>query len=251
MTVAYRKSFYRSLKGQAADSAREILPFILEHIKPQSVVDVGCGSGDWLNVCTELGISDICGIDFHAGKVLNIPGSEYVTLDLTKPFDVPRKYDLAMSFEVGEHLPEESAEGFVRSITNLAPVVLFSAAIPQQGGTNHVNEQWPSYWANQFQKFGFEPIDCVRRTFWENPTVTCYYAQNIVLYASKGAPRYEQLRSLPTFSMLPVVHPGMFHGAATELHALRPLYTARGLVKRLPGALWNSVSDRTRRLLDR
>jgi len=87
-----------------------------------------------------------------------------------------------MSLEVGEHLPSEAAEGFVGSITSLSSVVLFSAAIPSQGGTGHVNEQWPDYWASLFEKFDFVPLDCIRPAFWENQKVTCYDAQNSVLY---------------------------------------------------------------------
>ena len=57
-----------------------------------------------------------------------------------------RKFDLVLSLEVAEHLPSECAEAFVESLVNLGPVILFSAAIPYQGGENHVNEQWPEYW---------------------------------------------------------------------------------------------------------
>jgi SAM-dependent methyltransferase len=250
MAPVYSRSFYRALKSQATESARQILPFVIQHLHPKSVVDVGCGSGDWLNVCAELGIGDIYGIDFHKAEILNIGLDRYARVDLTKPFDLPRKYDLAMSFEVGEHLPPKSAESFVESMTKLAPALLFSAAIPGQGGTNHVNEQWPSYWASHFEKFGYEAIDCVRRTFWENRYIAPYYTQNMVLYLKDARP-YEELKRLPTFSMLPVVHPKMYEDMSREAFSLRPLKTARGLVNRLPGALWNSIAGRVRKVLDR
>src|SRR5579862_3100091 len=66
---------------------------------------------------------------------------------LDRPFNLGRSFDLAMSFEVAEHLPPDAAKGFVDSLTRLAPLVLFSAAIPFQGGVGHINEQWPEYWA--------------------------------------------------------------------------------------------------------
>ena len=135
----YRKSFYRSLESQGLDSARQILPFVLENFAPESVVDVGCGSGEWLSVCQELGIEDITGLDFHNGAVLKIPKERFITHDLTKPIKLSRTFDLALSFEVGEHLAPSSADSFVQSITALASVVLFSAAIPSQGGTTSTN----------------------------------------------------------------------------------------------------------------
>jgi SAM-dependent methyltransferase len=243
----YRKAFYESLESQGLTSAREVLPFLFDWFKPASVVDVGCGTGEWLSVCRELGVQDVLGMDFHAGEMLKIPKTSFLQQDLSAPFTLPRTYDLAMSLEVGEHLPPESAAGFVGSITSLASVVLFSAAIPAQGGTGHVNEQWPDYWAALFEQFGFVPVDCVRPLFWENEKVTCYYAQNAVLYVKRGL----EIKDLPSFNLKRFVHPGLFGDQATELRQLRPLFTARGLVKRLPGALWNSVAERWRNAVNR
>lgn len=242
----YRRSFYRSLKSPALDSARQVLPFVFGLVRPSSVVDIGCGTGEWLSVCSELGVSDIQGIDFHNGKLLKIPTDLYKQTDLTQPFTLPRRFDLAISLEVGEHLPPEVAKSFVSSIAQLAPAVLFSAAIPSQGGTGHVNEQWPDYWASLFSEHGFTAIDCVRPAFWDNPRVASYYAQNTILYL-----RDPSVNGLPSFSLGRFVHPRMWQDQADELQMLRPLYTARGLVKRLPGALWNSIADRTSRFFDR
>jgi hypothetical protein len=49
------------------------------------------------------------------------------------------------------------------SLVSRGPVIVFSAAIPYQGGTNHTNEQWPEYWARHFSAKGYVPVDCVRR----------------------------------------------------------------------------------------
>jgi SAM-dependent methyltransferase len=243
----YGKSFYQSLESPGLSSAREVLPFLLQRFKPASVVDVGCGTGEWLSVCQELGVEDVLGIDFHAGELLKIPQSSFVQQNLSEPFTLHRQYDLAMSLEVGEHLPPESARAFIGSITGLSSVVLFSAAIPFQGGTGHVNEQWPDYWSSLFEEFGFVAVDCIRPLFWDNAKVTCYYAQNSVLYVKPGL----MVEDLPSFNLQRFVHPGLFEDQATELRKLRPLFTSRGLVKRLPGALWLSVADRLKQAVDR
>jgi SAM-dependent methyltransferase len=243
----YRKAFYESLESQAMGSAREILPFLFDLLQPKSVVDVGCGTGEWLKVCQELGAQEILGIDFHAGDLLKIPSTSYVQKQLAQPFSLPRKYDLAISLEVGEHLPEESAQGFVQSLTSLSSAVLFSAAIPSQGGTGHINEQWPDYWAALFERFDFTAVDCIRPRFWDNEGVTCYYAQNAILYVRREI----HLSEMPSFNLCRFVHPGLFQDQASELRELRPLFTSRGLVKRLPGALWLSISDRFKELAGR
>jgi hypothetical protein len=93
---------------------------------------------------------------------------------------------LAISLEVAEHLPENAADDFVASLVRLAPIVLFSAAAPYQGGQNHVNEQWPGYWAERFAARNYLPVDCIRRRVWENPEVEWWYAQNTFLYVERS-----------------------------------------------------------------
>ncbi len=90
-----------------------------------------------------------------------------------------------MSLEVAEHLPPECAEAFVDELISLSPVILFSAAIPKQGGEDHVNEQWPEYWAEKFQQRGYQIVDYLRRIIWSNPKVACYYKQNILIFIDK------------------------------------------------------------------
>jgi len=58
----YNSKFYRQL-ASAQESARDILPLVLDVVKPASVIDIGCGTGNWLLVAHELGVRDILGID--------------------------------------------------------------------------------------------------------------------------------------------------------------------------------------------
>jgi hypothetical protein len=94
------------------------------------------------------------------------------------------RFDLAVCLEVAEHLPASSAEAFVKFLTGLAPVVLFSAAIPGQGGTNHINEQFLSYWVKLFSQSGYHPLDVIRPIIWNDERVPFWYRQNIILFAN-------------------------------------------------------------------
>jgi hypothetical protein len=135
-------------------------------------------------------------------------------VDLRQPVKVDARADLAISLEVAEHLPEESAETFVASLTGLARVVLFSAAIPRQGGTQHLNEQWPSYWAAKFAERGYRPIDVIRPKVWNIDTVSFWYKQNTLLYVHDDVlAAREDLRALHAATSgnpLDVVHPRLF-----------------------------------------
>ena len=183
----YSDKFYEE-RIDSLQSARHIVPLVLELVQPNSVVDVGCGTGEFLHVFKENGIKDLFGIDgkWVNKKKLRIPGNFFLPRNLEKPLRIGRKFDLVVSLEVAEHLPEKSAKTFVETLTNLGPVVLFSAAIPFQGGTHHVNEQWPEYWAKLFEKKGYVPVDCIRRKIWNNDKISFWYAQNTLLFVKKN-----------------------------------------------------------------
>src|SRR5271165_3642324 len=88
-----------------------------------------------------------------------------------------RQFDLAISLEVAEHLDSKYASSFVAALLKSSPVVCFSAAIPFQDGVNHVNEQWPDYWARLFASHDYLAIDCIREKIWDNEKVELWYAQ--------------------------------------------------------------------------
>src|SRR6185436_3241542 len=96
------------------------------------------------------------------------------------------RFDLVVCLEVAEHLPSEHAKPFVESLVRLAPAVLFSAAIPGQGGTHHINERWQDYWAALFNSYDYVPIDCIRRVVWQTRDVSWWYSQNCLLYCDRG-----------------------------------------------------------------
>src|SRR5690606_3308787 len=82
-----------------------------------------------------------------------------------------------------EHLPQECAETFVSSLCDHADRIIFSAAIPGQGGQNHINEQWTDYWGEIFYQYGYRRYDVIRPAIWNLDDVDVWYRQNIFLYA--------------------------------------------------------------------
>lgn len=221
----YTREYYDQLREGSTRSAEVIAPLVLQFLSARSVVDVGCGDGTWLSIFRRLGIEDMLGIDgdYVDPNILQIPHTNFRALDLAKPFDLGRAFDLAISLEVAEHLSPDCAATFIQSLTRLAPAVLFSAAIPLQGGLNHVNEQWPDRWAELFRERGYLPVDCIRRRIWQNQAVEWWYAQNTLLFAradlleSNAALKAELERT--NLDQLRLVHPRQYlyvHGLYRE-----------------------------------
>lgn len=194
-------------------SARLILPLLFEHYRPKSVLDVGCGLGTWLAVAQELGVKEIAGVEgaWLDRKLAQVPADRITTLDLERPFDLGRRFDLAICLEVAEHLSPEAAEGFVGSLARHADAVLFSAAIPLQGGHHHVNEQFPDYWERIFDAEGYVALDFIRPAVWYSAEVLVWLRQNILVFAKEaltrpGAPFAAVAEARP----LALVHPEFY-----------------------------------------
>lgn len=234
----YSKAFFVAQKDRSYRSAQHIVPLIRQIAPIHSVCDVGCGLGMWLRVFVEAGVEDIVGVDGHFvnDDSLVIPVSNFHRADLREPFHLDRCFDLAISIEVAEHLPERRSTSFVEDLTRLAPLVLFSAAIPRQGGTNHINEQWQGYWAAIFAKYDFDACDVLRPLIWNNAEIARWYRQNIILFC-----RHDLLQNVPGLPAgignalpLSVVHPQQYTEIWNEVNV-------RGSLQLLARALGRHV----------
>ena len=231
----YDAKFYRELDS-TRDSAREILPLVVGLLRPASIVDIGCGTGHWLATAIEMGISDVLGVDgeWAAKAKLAIPQEKFFVHNLGTPLKLNRRFDLAISLEVAEHLPASEARAFIELLCDCADTVLFSAAIPGQGGRHHMNEQWPVYWADLFAGFGFQCYDPLRPTLWENPRVLWYYAQNCMIYARGDSP----IQASPVARPLSLIHPVLWS------RQLERLNSPGKLLEQLPKAFLSGLRRR-------
>lgn len=218
MKTCYTNKFYQGLKDGSLNSALQVVPMLIALFKPETVIDVGCGIGTWLKVFSDSGVKQICGVDgdYVSQSQLLIPATDFIPHDLTEPLKLDRKFDLAISLEVAEHLPEEKADKFVETLVSLAPVIVFSASIPFQGGTNHINEQWQSYWANKFKAKGYSPSIFLRDKIWHLQNMLVCYKQNMIIYVnnSYNFPERNKLIFADNIKILDVVHPEIYESYA-------------------------------------
>jgi 2-polyprenyl-3-methyl-5-hydroxy-6-metoxy-1,4-benzoquinol methylase len=188
-----------------SSAAERVLPVLFSIFKPKSILDVGCGLGNWIEVAKKMGVEEVVGVDgsYVNRTLLKIDDKEFIEKDLTKPFDLNSKFDLAICLEVAEHLTETSADILIQSIVAHADVVMFSAAIPGQGGQNHINEQWPTYWQEIFEKYDYDMIDFFRPKIWNDNGIERWYRQNMFLVVKKG----HSLSDQGSKEILSLVHP--------------------------------------------
>lgn len=192
----YDRDFYKDHQNDTLRSAQVIVPLILEVFPVKSVIDVGCGTCAWLSVFQRCGVSAVKGYD-----VSRLSPEEYyidprfiVTgCDLSSTaFQIPETSEMVSCLEVAEHLPDSVSDHLVRMLTQTAPLVLFSAAFPEQTGVNHINEQPPWYWRKKFHNCGYIEIDYLRPRIWSDRRICWWYRQNVTLYVK---PDYLQMNA--------------------------------------------------------
>jgi SAM-dependent methyltransferase len=212
----YTESYYEHIERGSLQSARAVVPVLLTFVQPARVLDVGCGTGAWLRVLQEHGVADVWGVDTSAvpRQALLFEEHRFIETDSLPNFEAPGPFDLAISLEVAEHLPEEAADGLIASLTASSPVVLFSAAIPGQGGAHHINEQWPDYWARKFQAHDYVCIDCLRPRLWNNAEIRFWFRQNLLIFVKRThviqVPALARVYHPESGEPLSLVHPELY-----------------------------------------
>lgn len=185
----YSPKYYQTMvEPYARKSVPQMAKSITETFHPASVIDVGCGSGALLAALRKLGVRRLLGLDSSEAG-LDIARAR--SLDVRK-FDITaerwtstERFDIAVSMETAEHLPKNSADRYVELLCSLAPVVIFTAAHPGQGGIGHLNEQPPEYWTELFKAHGFtlsEKTTADWQTAWSAAGVANFYTRNLMVF---------------------------------------------------------------------
>lgn len=225
--MTYGRAFYDTIRAGVQESARVVVPMFIDKVRtvdtgsPRRVIDVGCGEGWWANEFAHYD-AEVIGVD--GSYVDSSPlGNRFIPHDLRTPLPahLSGRFDLAVCLEVAEHLPASRAWTFVTELCSLAPVILWSAAIPGQGGHGHVNEQWPAYWIELFDRHGYQASGALRWEIFDNPSVENWYAQNLLLFVRDPERHlhlscWQDLFTGAAAVPFPVVHPTLYN--ARRLH---------------------------------
>ena len=182
------------------------LPILFANGKPSSLLDVGCGNGTWLKAAVEFGIPDVFGVDGVeiSPDKLHIPAEKIRLQDLTRPWNLGKRFDAVICLEVGEHLDNSFARILIDELVKHGDRIYFSAACPGQIGHCHVNCQWPAYWQQLFNDQGYVCEDKLRWQMWDDDRIEPWYRQN--LFLARRAPEMAGQES----RIKAVVHPGIW-----------------------------------------
>ena len=213
-TSLYPADFYADRRAHTAHAAERIFSVLPAGLKHDRVADIGCGTGTFL-VASGAGYQFGMEGDWVQPQMLDAPDIHFRPHDLEQTFTGP-KVDLVLSLEVAEHLSPARAASFVADLSAMAPAVLFSAAIPGQGGVGHTNEQWPSFWAAHFAAVGKRPYDVLRPRLWTDDAIPAWYRQNVILFLDdETATGLGLTPDAP--ALLDKVHPAFWARANREL----------------------------------
>lgn len=202
----YSKDYYSIHDENSYKSATVILNQLSNYISPSSIIDWGCGSGTWCKAAIEIWNVSIIGIDQHDfdGYQMYISQSNYRKEDIRKEIWV-NKVELAICVEVIEHIDEYYEDAVIDNICSCSDTILFSGALPFQGGTGHINEKPYSYWVKKFRERGYNLDDRIRRDIWDNSDVEIWYRNNIMLLKKVKTIKIQEQYPLD------IIHPDMLY----------------------------------------
>lgn len=189
----YRGSFF-SRRSRLIWRVPHVCNAICLVLNPLSVMDVGCGIGDYVVGFLLNGVK-ACGLEGSENCLPYLIASKdrIVIADIRNAINKSLGwYDLVLCLEMLEHIEEEFADIVVGNLASMSDRILTSAAPPGQGGHYHVNCQPKSYWIEKFAAFGYkydESVVAQIRKEWEpvrhKKEMSAYYKNLMYFYTNQ------------------------------------------------------------------
>jgi len=189
LDIIYNRRYFKSQDHMTQPTAGQVVECLIETFNPNSVIDVGCGTGVYIYEFEKRNVRAI-GIDGsrHAIAQAKVPSDKIQRADLTQPlpsFFISSKCNLVICFEVAEHLLARDAGTLIDNLSGMGDNLVFSAAAPGQGGLDHINEQPPEYWITLCESKGWkynEELTETLRYKFKQCNVAWWLAKNTIIF---------------------------------------------------------------------
>lgn len=161
-----------------------------KYFHPRSVVDVGCGTAEYLAEFQKKGIK----IKGYEGSVSALKQAKvelrYIQkADLRNVINSNQRYDLALCLEVAEHIESRYSKNLLDTLTNLSDTVVFTAATPGQGGHFHINEKPREFWIKAWQERNYvykeDAAQALKEEMHKNHVLR-WYLDNLMIFSKGG-----------------------------------------------------------------
>jgi hypothetical protein len=133
--------------------AKRLAEWIKFWLNPEFVVDLGCGPGMYVHALNEIDVEAVgYDTDERIKDKQNLYQQSIFDLD-----SISGIANVALCIEVAEHIKEKLSRQIVKSCLGILErrgILIWSAAIPGQGGVGHINCQPKEYWHNIFRACG-------------------------------------------------------------------------------------------------
>jgi SAM-dependent methyltransferase len=166
-----------------------------------SFIDIGCGLGGWTLEFEKRGLKDFMAVDHPKTpieKLMFLNKQNFCPIDLEKHLPNTQKFDFGICIEVLEHFNEKRAKRILDFITDSTDLVLFSAAVPNQKGVGHINEQRHTYWHKIFESKGFNFYDGFKPGLYKfQNQIKFFHLQNLfIYYRNSHSNKFEGLHNI-------------------------------------------------------
>jgi len=185
----YNNAFHKSIEECELEPAKNLAQYITTFIKPAAFLDFGCSTGLYLReIKARMPTIPSHGFEFSTDAVSRALCADVHQTDLTYPLVSPisrTENTLGICLEVLEHIDDANWRSVLTNLISNCDILLFSAALPGQGGTGHINCRPRIDWIRRFHMLGWVlDIDATEHLLTEirkGPHMG-WFAQNAMIF---------------------------------------------------------------------
>jgi hypothetical protein len=153
----YTRDFHKSIENDEHPQAVRLADYIANYLTPSTFLDFGCSTGLYMKeVQTVLPTIPTVGFEFSQDAVDCALCKNIYQTDLTEDVHIVKNPNtLGLCLEVLEHIEDIHWKQVLTNMTHSCDKLIFSAAVPGQGGTGHINCRPKIDWIKRFHELGW------------------------------------------------------------------------------------------------